>query len=72
MYAAYGTLMLLYVITCGTRNHGRTRHAQPQHVHGTEAKIIVIGSQAQDRIQSHTSKQQTTPPRNNQEGKQRR
>ena len=53
------------------RNHGRIRHAQPQHVHGTEAKITAIGRHTQDRIQFHTRKQQTTPPRNNQEGKER-
>ena len=48
------------------------RHAKPQYVHGTEAKITAIGRHTQDRIQSHTRKQQTTPPRNNQEGKRRR
>jgi hypothetical protein len=37
-----------------------------------QTKITAIGCHTQDWIQSHTKKHQTTPPRNNQEGKQRR
>jgi hypothetical protein len=53
------------------RCHRRIYHAQPQHIHGTEAKITATGLHTQDRIQSHTRNQQTTSPRNNQEAKQR-